>query len=280
VRKAVAAVFSVAALMFAPAVADAQTVHIVNAARLPARAIARFEAAAGQVANGNLRAQWGSPGVRWTRAGGSMALVLVGNLGPVASTCGEGAAGCHGVQQDGEPVAVVDANQADTGVPWTVSASHELFEMLVDPLAQTTTQATDGSGDLWIDEVADPVEDYWHWVRGVRVTDFVYPAWFQNAPGRQDAMGWLDDSDAGTGQFEFSCPTGYSQYWDPSLGEQMMGPAIDGTCVGSMHSGQHHVARQRMGQAGRRDRFFVIGQPLKIRRWWGARRRRALRHRG
>lgn len=269
-RKAIAGSLSAAAFMFVPAVAGAQTVHIVNAAHLPARAIARFEAAAGLVANGNLHAKWASPEVRWTRAGASMTMVLVGNLAPVASECGQGAAGCHGVLPDGEPVAVVDANQADTGVPWTVSASHELFEMLVDPLARTTTQASDGSGDVWVDEVADPVEDYSHRVRGVRLTDFVYPAWFQNAVGQQDAMGRLDDSGAGTGEYEFSCPTGYSQYWDPNLGAQMMGPAIDGACNASRYSAKRQGVRLRMGQGARGDRFFVIGRPLKIRRWWRA----------
>jgi hypothetical protein len=262
--------FSAAALMLAPAVAGAQTVHIVNSAHLSDRAVSRFERAAGLLANGKLRTAWGSPGVRWTATGGSMTLVLVGQLAPVVSTCGEQAAGCHGVLPTGKPVAVVDANQADTGMPWTVSASHELFEMLVDPRAQTSTRATDGSGDVWLDEVADPVEDYSHWVRGVRLSDFVYPAWFQNAPGRQDAMGRLDDSGAGTGQFEFSCPMGYSEYWDPYLGEQMMGPAIDGTCAGLMHSGMHRAARLRIGQAARRDRSFVIGRPLEIKRWWSA----------
>lgn len=268
VIRAVVGAVSAAAFMLAPAVADAQTVHIVNAAHLSPRAIARFEAAAGRVANGSLRAAWGSPGVRWTRAGGSMTLVLVNHLGPVASSCGQGAAGCHGVVPSGAPVAVVDTSQADTGELWTVSASHELFEMLVDPLAQTTTPATGGSGEAWIEEVADPVEDYAHRVRGVSLSDFVYPAWFLNVTGRQDAMGRLNDFDAGTGQYEFSCPTGYAQYWDPSLGAQMMGPAFDGTCDSSIQSGTPQGARLRMGRGARRDRMFVIGRPLKIRRWW------------
>lgn len=268
-RRAIAGVLSAAAFMLAPAVAGAQTIHIVNAAHVPARSIARFKVAAMQVANGSLRAHWGSPGVRWTREGGSMVMVLVGTLGPVVSNCGQGAAACHGVLANGEPVAVVDVNEADTGVPWTVSASHELFEMIVDPRAHTTTPAPDGSGAVWVDEVADPVEDYSHRVRGVRLADFVYPAWFQNAVGPQDAMGRLDDSSAGTGHYEFSCPTGYSQYWDPYLGEQTMGPAVDGNCPGSMHPGKAHDASLRLGQGARRDRSFVIGRPLKIRRWWG-----------
>jgi hypothetical protein len=267
-RHAIAGALSAAAFMLAPAVAGAQTIHIVNAAHLPVRAIARFEAAAGQVANGNLRAQWGSPVVGWTRGGGSMAMVLVRTLAPVVANCGQGAAACHGVLGNGEPVAVVDVNEADTGVPWTVSASHELFEMLVDPRAQTTTPAIDGSGAVWVEEVADPVEDYSHRVRGVRLADFVYPAWFQNAAGPQDAMGRLDDSAAGTGQFEFSCPTGYAQYWDPYLGAQTMGPAVDGNCRGSMQPGKAPDARLRLGRGARRERSFVIGRPLKIRRWW------------
>jgi hypothetical protein len=146
VRKALAAVASAAAMMIAPAMAGVADDPHRQRNELATRAVARFEAAAGHVANGTLRAQWGSPGVRWTRAGGSMTMVMVGNLGPLASNCGAEAAACHGVLPSGEPVALVDVNQADTGVPWTVSASHELFEMLVDPLAQTTMQATDGLG--------------------------------------------------------------------------------------------------------------------------------------
>lgn len=263
-RKAVTAALSAAAFLVAPAAAGAQTIHIVNATHLPARAVARFETAAGQVSNGTLRAHWGSPSVRWTRGAGSMTVVLVGNIGPVAAQCGAKAAACHGVDIYGRPVAVVDTNQADTGVPWTVAASHELFEMLVDPAAQTITQAADGSGREWLDEVADPVEDYSHWIRGVRLADFVYPAWFQNAAGPQDAMGWLDQSTAGTDQFEFSCPTGYAQYLDPNLGPEGMGPGIDRTCAGSMHTGMHHSVRLRMGVHTRRDRSFHIGRPLKI----------------
>jgi hypothetical protein len=36
-----------------------------------------------------------------------------------------------------------------------------------------------------------------------------------------------------------------------------------------------HRAQLRMGAAARRDRFFVIGRPLKIKRWWGADSRKA-----
>jgi hypothetical protein len=236
-RKAAAAALSVGAFMLVPAVAGAQNVRVVNGAGIPGWRVSQFKQAAGMVANGNLRAHWGSSGVTWNRSRG-WPIVLVRDLATVKQVCGPGAAACHGVLNTGQPVAVVDANQHDTGVPWTVSASHELFEMLVDPYGQTQTAATDGSGDVWQDEVADPVEDYSHWVRGVRITDFVYPAWFQNAAGPQDAMNALT-VDPGSGLFGFSCPTGYAQYWDPYLGEQKMG------CLYSNGSGGMHTRAMR-----------------------------------
>jgi hypothetical protein len=118
-----------------------------------------------------------------------MTLVPVGNIGPVAAQCGDQAAACHGVLAYGRLVAVVDTNEADTCVPWTVATSHELFEMLVDPLAQTTTQAADGSGTEWLDEVADPVEDYSHWVKGVRLSDSSTRHALRTPRGPHDAMG-------------------------------------------------------------------------------------------
>jgi hypothetical protein len=62
---------------------------------------------------------------------------------------------------------------------------------------------------------ADPVEDYWTRVQGVPISDFVFPAWFENTTGQQDWMGWLDDSTAGTGVYQYSPSTGYANYYDP-----------------------------------------------------------------
>lgn len=259
-KKVIAAVVSAAAIMAAPAVAGAQNVKVYNAAGIPGWRVTQFERAAGQVANGNLRAHWGSRSVQWSTHRG-WPLLLEASLSFTQKQCGRGAAGCHGVLSDGTPVAIVDVNQADTGMPWTVSASHELFEMMVDPHAARTSP--DADGGHWQDEVADPVEDYAHWVRGVRLTDFVYPAWYDNATGPQDAMGWLTDSGARTNVFYFSCPTGYAQYDDPDTGRTAMGPAIDGSCSADMRS--HQPGRFRMGQGARPDHTFATGRPLKLR---------------
>ena len=262
-KKVIVAVVSAAAFMAAPAVAGAQNVKVYNAAGIPGWRVTQFERAAGQVANGDLRAHWGSRSVQWNTHRG-WAFLLERSLSFTGQYCGDGAAACHRVLSDGTPEAIVDANQADTGYPWTVTASHELFEMLVDPYSNATTTATDGSGAEWRDEVADPVQDYSHWVRGVRLTDFVYPAWFQNAPGPQDAMGWLDDTTAGTDLFEFSCPTGYAKYWDPYLGVQTMGAATDPTCNGGNYMRKRPHAGLRM-RAHAARRGFVVGEPLPTR---------------
>jgi hypothetical protein len=258
--KVIVAVVSAAAFMAAPAMAGAQNVKVYNAAGIPGWRIAQFERAAGQVANSYLRDHWGSRAVQWSQRRG-WPLLLERSASFTRRYCGAGAAACHFVLDDGTPAAIVDANRADYRKPWTVSASHELFEMMVDPhLARTSPHP---GGGYWLDEVADPVEDDTGWVWGVRLADFVYPAWYDNTTGPQDAMGWLDDSNAGTGVSEFSCPTGYAHYDNPDTGPTDMGPAIDGGCSAAMRL--HRPGRLRVGQGARRDHTVAIGRPLKLR---------------
>jgi hypothetical protein len=253
-KKRTTAVMGTAALIV-PTTAGATTIQIVNRGYVRTAA---FQAAAGQVANNKLRSAWRTGRITWGRTGG-MALVLLPNLGAIAKNCGRGVAACHGVLTSGEPVALVDTNRADTGVPWTVAASHELFEMIEDPFLDRTTMASDGTGDLWLDEVADPVEDYRMWVRGVPLSDFVYPAWFRNTYGRQDALGWLDDSTAGQDVYEFSCPSGYAQYLDVSTNRmKLMGG--DG-CTGNMqlrpgHDGLRYAHASATG-------FRLVGDAMR-----------------
>lgn len=59
--------------------------------------------------------------------------------------------------------------------------SHELAEMLVDPLANL---AAEYSARVFYDfEVADPVQEHSFRIDGIPMTDFVYPAWFVPSPG-------------------------------------------------------------------------------------------------
>ena len=60
----------------------------------------------------------------------------------------------------------------------SVSASHELVEMLVDPAINLMTTGP-GSKVIYAYESADPVEALSFRVSGIPMTDFVYPAYFE-----------------------------------------------------------------------------------------------------
>lgn len=70
------------------------------------------------------------------------------------------------------------ADCATDGSSWTVDASHELLEMLIDPLVTTFTPAPDGW--TYTKEVCDAVQDdrWGYKINGVLMTAFVTPSWF------------------------------------------------------------------------------------------------------
>ena len=60
----------------------------------------------------------------------------------------------------------------------SVSASHELVEMLVDPAINMMTTGPDAK-TMYAYESADPVEALNFDVKGIAMSDFVYPAYFE-----------------------------------------------------------------------------------------------------
>jgi hypothetical protein len=106
-----------------------------------------------------------------------------------------GALGYHDTTPDGLPIGKIFAQtDLDNHLSWTVTASHELLEMLGDPDVNLTTfiQDTATSGRLYSYEVCDAVEDdqYGYVINGITVSDFVLPAYFEPAtaghtPGTQ-----------------------------------------------------------------------------------------------
>jgi len=90
----------------------------------------------------------------------------------------QGAAGYH-EDEDGQPFAVVEA-----GDSWSLTASHENCEMLVDPfgrrLVAGCSPKPDQSRVQFLVEVCDPSEDetYGYTVNGVLVSDFYTPSFF------------------------------------------------------------------------------------------------------
>jgi hypothetical protein len=93
----------------------------------------------------------------------------------------DGAAGIH-LDRDGQPFALITAN-ADVDV-WSLTASHEMCEMLVDPFGKkqvTGDSPKSGQGRVsFLVEVCDPSEatDFAYSVNGVLVSDFYTPHFF------------------------------------------------------------------------------------------------------
>ena len=99
--------------------------------------------------------------------------------------------GWHELTAGGRPLGKVLARQAieDTG-GWSSTASHELLELLADPDMSLTVVACDGGRTRLVAyEICDPVQDdrYGYFIDRMRVSDFVYPAWFESFHPRGEA---------------------------------------------------------------------------------------------
>jgi hypothetical protein len=95
-----------------------------------------------------------------------------------------GALGYHDLTPDGLPIGkVFAASDLKAGTSWTVTASHELLEMLADPNINLSVfvQNADTTGSLYAYEVCDACEDdsFGYQINNVLVSDFVYPTWFE-----------------------------------------------------------------------------------------------------
>jgi hypothetical protein len=88
------------------------------------------------------------------------------------------AAGIH-LDDDGSPYALAEA-----GAGWSLTASHECLEMLVDPFGNRTVAGLSpkkGQGRVeFLVEVCDPSEatEFGYTVNGIRVSDFYSPSYF------------------------------------------------------------------------------------------------------
>jgi len=90
-----------------------------------------------------------------------------------------GALAYHDLTPDGMPLAKVFVKTTiDDKELVSVSASHELVEMLVDPAINLMTTGPD-SKTIYAYESADPVESLTFNVNGIPMSDFVYPSYFE-----------------------------------------------------------------------------------------------------
>jgi hypothetical protein len=95
------------------------------------------------------------------------------------------ALGYHDLTSEGLPIGkVFAASDIKAGTSWTVTASHELLEMLGDPNVNLTVfvQSSDKAGTLFAYEVCDACEDdtLGYTIDDILLSDFVYPAWFES----------------------------------------------------------------------------------------------------
>lgn len=131
-----------------------------------------------------------------------------------------GALGYHDLTKADIPVSLIGAKlDLDNGYSPSVTGSHELCEMLVDPYLAQATQVGDSA--FVATEICDPCEaDRYGYVihtksgEPVLVSDFVTPHWFQDgSPGPWDFAGHH------TAPLTL-LPGGYASVWTPQAGWQ------------------------------------------------------------
>jgi hypothetical protein len=97
----------------------------------------------------------------------------------------KGALGYHDMTNADLPVAKIFAKDDQKyGLSWTVTLSHEVLEMILDPYIDSTVfvQNSETTGDLIALEACDACEDdsFGYKINDVLVSDFVLPAFFEH----------------------------------------------------------------------------------------------------
>ncbi len=120
---------------------------------------------------------WGTPARLVKSQGyvkGAWAMIFLDNADQ------PGALAYHDLTPDGMPQSKVFVKTTiDNGDLVSVSASHELVEMLVDPAINLMTTGPDLKV-IYAYESADPVEALNFRVTGIPMSDFVYPSYFED----------------------------------------------------------------------------------------------------
>lgn len=127
--------------------------------------------------NNNVVPVWGTPAHLIKTSdfqAGAWAMVFLDNADQA------GALAYHDLTPDGLPQAkvFVKTTLANNDLV-SVSASHELVEMLVDPATNMACSGPDRT-TIYAYESADPVESLSFQVNGIAMSDFVYPSYFED----------------------------------------------------------------------------------------------------
>jgi len=148
----------------------------------------------------------------------------------------QGALGYHDETASGVPYGRIFAKDDMTyGYNWTVTLSHELLEMMLDPYVNLTVfnQTSDTAGLIYAYEACDAVEadNLGYQINGIQVSDFVWPSWFDttitnHAGHRYDQMNHITAplqlySGGYIGVFQVTNGSG----WSSINAEHVIGPA-------------------------------------------------------
>jgi hypothetical protein len=130
------------------------------------------------------------------------------------------ALGYHDATSEGLPLGKVFAKtDADFHANWTVTASHELIEMLADPEINLSVFVQDSAsrGKLFAYELCDACEDdqFGYKINGTMVSNFVYPSWFESFRANTNTQ--FDHCRKIGGPFEL-LPGGYIGFYDVMSG--------------------------------------------------------------
>jgi hypothetical protein len=86
--------------------------------------------------------------------------------------------GEHYLTERGQPVGRVYVKAAlESDKTVSITASHELFELAIDPINNIWAEAT--TRTLYAYEMCDPVEEDTFKVDGLKMSNFVHPSWFE-----------------------------------------------------------------------------------------------------
>ncbi len=126
---------------------------------------------------------------------------------------GQDASGIH-CDDTGQPMALVTSD-----LDWSVTASHEVLEILVDPFGNRMVAGQSVSPDQgrveYLVEVGDPVSGKWYQIDGVKVSDFYTPRFFD--PLKADGVQYsFMGSITSPRQIVFG---GYLTWFEPVQGE-------------------------------------------------------------
>jgi hypothetical protein len=168
------------------------------------------------------------------------------------------ALGYHDLTSNGLPIGKVFARSdqlANSQV--SVTCSHELLEMLVDPMIVSTVMFDDGQGNVaaFALEVCDTCEadDYGYDISGTLVSDFVYPSWFGARPNPQGVAPEALDAGGHVGvalnladPASAILPGGYIGMWQPPGGWTQL--------TGAERVGDPFAVAQRGSRRERRNR--------------------------